>query len=483
MPDSGKDRWNSLLETLGVPGSEPAPPAPSESPAQETAPAPAKQPISMLRPEKSKAAAKPKPAKPAVKTPSYWSRIAGALGLESAAEPETAAEPPPEAVREAPAAETTKPPFARHEEARPSRAPRQDESPRRGFDRPRREEHRSRTEREQPETTPQQSLSDVFGKKQPDVNVFDHGVRDEDGETRTDVAADLPRSKDDSGAVIDYDRPEGADLSFAPPAAGERGFGAEEGEERDGHRRRRRRGRGRGRGRGGEQPANSVERHESDIEPAGEDADFDIGRDEELEIDSELSDQPASRDRGARGADEPRVFGARDSGAGDYAPRGERPTRRRDERGEGGRDEERSGGRSRRVRSERGPSSERRPAGERGPSSERGPAAERGPSTERGPAGKRAEYPRSDERGDLRPPRKTRHAGKPVPETDDEPDEDLQAVGMDDDDSVDGGSPTHRKIPTWDEAVNLLIDANMAARANSPDRGDRGRGRGRGRGR
>jgi hypothetical protein len=54
---------------------------------------------------------------------------------------------------------------------------------------------------------------------------------------------------------------------------------------------------------------------------------------------------------------------------------------------------------------------------------------------------------------------------------------------MDDDDSADGGSPSHKKIPTWEEAVNLLIDTNMAARANSPDRGDRGRGRGRGRGR
>jgi hypothetical protein len=43
-----------------------------------------------------------------------------------------------------------------------------------------------------------------------------------------------------------------------------------------------------------------------------------------------------------------------------------------------------------------------------------------------------------------------------------------------------GGVPTHKKIPTWDEAVGILIDANMATRANSPDC-DRGRGRGRGR--
>ena len=32
-------------------------------------------------------------------------------------------------------------------------------------------------------------------------------------------------------------------------------------------------------------------------------------------------------------------------------------------------------------------------------------------------------------------------------------------------------------------SINMLIDANMTSRANSPDRSDRGRGRGRGRGR
>src|SRR3954468_9936928 len=162
MADPGKDRWNSLLETLGVPGSEQAPPPPAPAPAEETAAAPAKQPISMLRPEKTKAAAKPKLAKPAAKNPSYWSRIAGALGLESAAEPEAAVapavEPAQEPIREAPAAETAKPSFARREEPRPARAPREEQSPRRGFDRPRREEarreeHRPRKEREEPETT------------------------------------------------------------------------------------------------------------------------------------------------------------------------------------------------------------------------------------------------------------------------------------------------------------------------------------------
>src|SRR5689334_7814861 len=93
MSDSGKDRWNSLLETLGVPSSEPAPAPHSETRDEETPPAPVKQqPVSMLRPEKFKAAAKPKPAKPAPKSPSYWSRIAGVLGLDSATEPAPAVE-------------------------------------------------------------------------------------------------------------------------------------------------------------------------------------------------------------------------------------------------------------------------------------------------------------------------------------------------------------------------------------------------------
>jgi hypothetical protein len=44
------------------------------------------------------------------------------------------------------------------------------------------------------------------------------------------------------------------------------------------------------------------------------------------------------------------------------------------------------------------------------------------------------------------------------------------------DEDVVGGSPTHKQIPTWEDAVGLLIDANMASRQNNPDRG-RGRGR------
>ena len=99
MSEPGKsDRWNSLLETLGVPVSEPKPAEPAaETPAGDAPQAAKPQPISMLRPEKKGAAkSKPPAGKPAAKSPSYWSRIAGALGLEVPAEPEPrAAEPEP----------------------------------------------------------------------------------------------------------------------------------------------------------------------------------------------------------------------------------------------------------------------------------------------------------------------------------------------------------------------------------------------------
>jgi hypothetical protein len=43
-----------------------------------------------------------------------------------------------------------------------------------------------------------------------------------------------------------------------------------------------------------------------------------------------------------------------------------------------------------------------------------------------------------------------------------------------------GGHPVHKKIPTWQDAVGVLIDANMADRTTTPNRPQRGRG-GRGR--
>jgi hypothetical protein len=48
---------------------------------------------------------------------------------------------------------------------------------------------------------------------------------------------------------------------------------------------------------------------------------------------------------------------------------------------------------------------------------------------------------------------------------------------------VEAGHTGHKKIPTWQDAVGILIDANMTSRANSPDRGGHRGRRGGGRGR
>jgi hypothetical protein len=84
-----------------------------------------------------------------------------------------------------------------------------------------------------------------------------------------------------------------------------------------------------------------------------------------------------------------------------------------------------------------------------------------------------------DEDNRFGPPRDERSAGtRAARAEDDEIDEDLQLETEEADEGRGGDVPTHKKIPTWDEAVGILIDANMANRANNPDR-DRGRGRGR----
>jgi ribonuclease E len=67
----------------------------------------------------------------------------------------------------------------------------------------------------------------------------------------------------------------------------------------------------------------------------------------------------------------------------------------------------------------------------------------------------------------------------------DDHDEDLHADDHHEDDEDDDDLLTlgvkHSKIPTWDEAVGVVISANMESRAKNPGNGPRGRGRGRGR--
>jgi hypothetical protein len=63
-------------------------------------------------------------------------------------------------------------------------------------------------------------------------------------------------------------------------------------------------------------------------------------------------------------------------------------------------------------------------------------------------------------------------------ESDDEDDDD-------DDDDVGSGRSAHKSIPSWSEAIGVMVDVNMQGRKNSPQRpssrgGTGGRGRGRG---
>ncbi len=60
-------------------------------------------------------------------------------------------------------------------------------------------------------------------------------------------------------------------------------------------------------------------------------------------------------------------------------------------------------------------------------------------------------------------------------------DEQHDEMSDDEDDDLSVASVKHRKIPTWSEAIALVISNNMESRARNPGNGNRGRGRGRGR--
>jgi hypothetical protein len=127
------------------------------------------------------------------------------------------------------------------------------------------------------------------------------------------------------------------------------------------------------------------------------------------------------------------------------------------------------------------------------------------PAEGRSAEGRSTEGRAGEGRGEQRPPRRearpSRDAGRtedlgdtrgyarrpPRSEAIDTDELDIELAGdvegdMEDADHVEGHTG-HKKIPTWQEAVGLLIDANMAARSSSPDRGHGGhRGRRGGRG-
>jgi hypothetical protein len=290
----------------------------------------------------------------------------------------------------------------------------------------------------------------MFGEKPADLDVFGLGVEDADAPRVREPGGAMDRGDDESGPVIEYDVPEGSgsDLSLGPAESREfEATGDESGERYGPRRRRRRRGRGR-RGSGGEERDTAPPRHESDIEPAGEDADFDLDRDAELNLDAELGDERAAPpERSQRGQ---RL--GRDTEQDRYPRSSERPARDQT-------DDRRDRGRRRRGSRDRDESVTERPA-----------AYERSADVS----------PRLGPHRDQRPA----DAHSPADDLDDELSDDLGAEAADSEVGPGGDLPTHRKIPTWDEAVGILIEANMANRGSDRDRDrDRDRGRHRGRGR
>src|SRR5262249_55403212 len=153
------------------------------------------------------------------KSPSYWSRIAGALGLEVPAEPEI-----PAPIDSPPKIEASAPPPPRSAE------------PPRPFER---SAHALEPSSREPAPAARTPLEEMFGAPPADVDVFRGGPREEAPRLRE---PSIPRNRadDESGSVLDYDVEAGSDLSLGATGAREEGPRREEEMERDPRRRRRR---------------------------------------------------------------------------------------------------------------------------------------------------------------------------------------------------------------------------------------------------
>lgn len=414
MTESNKpDRWTALLETLGIPVPQPpSPPAPPTETPQSTGAGPDPAPAAAAPPapppsRKAKPAAKPS-GPSAARSPSYWSRIAGVLGLEV---------PPQEKGLNQPSvdepAPTPAPPVAATPPAPPARPV---SEPTRMFERRAREERArpavpsppvSRGEEGAASRIPSQEggarRAELPRRPAERPSLREPVTKEELPRRRPAEAAELPPLEEDvevgEEAVLEEEAVRGEE----PPR---------EGRSRRRRRRRGRRGPGAGReeaGRPGlrrEEAARS--RDEDDIEPAGEAADFEEDQEEACETAWELDEGSITEERAA-------------DAEGGQERAGEEERRR-----------------SRRRR-------RRKRGGER-PAEERAAAGEPRPSREAA---------RAEEGADV-------------------DDEHAEAAGEEDEQAA--GVPAHKKIPTWEDAVRILIDANMAARASQRDRGY-GRGR------
>ena len=535
MPEPGKtDHWKSLLDFIGVPtgqggsAQEPGAEQPrldadidapaSEAPVIKVTP-PSRPPVA----ERAKTAS-PKPAPRPKPTRSHWSKLAGALGLEVPPEPEPEPEPTPAQTPEPVAVARPPREEARptRDEARPAPAGRQSPEPRsqpevRSEGRPFQRRPAADAPASPSAFDKRNALDDMFLESPQSLDVFALAEGREEPRRETKRREPEPIEEyDDLGVDLEIESDADADLPLDDDAGPTRSGGAEPASEDDRgpRRRRRRRGRGRGRGRDEARPESPPRKDQPTVSAPLDDLD---DLDEDFEAAHGLDDlepspgallddaeEPLDRgreERGGRGgrrrrgrgrgrtSSEDRPAAGRESGRSEAT----RSTGRTEGTREGARsetirsedarsDSAREGGRGEGGRGEGGRGEGGRGEGGRGSRSEgaRGEGT-RGEGTRgEGTRGERGRGDRSRQRTEARPAAERRSRDE----------DDLEIIGpasrssvsqhADDADMEDEGGgehSIHRRIPTWQEAVGLLVDANMASRAANPERGG-GRGRG-----
>ncbi len=475
-----KDHWSSLLESIGLATATPQKPA-AETASEIAAEVPPTVSAETTAPPKAAAEQSPpvaEPPKPAAKKPAktsgHWGKLAGMLGL-SVAQPEPEPEPEPEP---APAATPAPSPPAAVTNpldeirsytpvkddlppdlfAPPARAEAESRPPRERSDRDRGgrgQEPRSRDTRDSRPAEGRRDSRD--GERSADRSGPERG-RGDRGRGRVDRRDDRPPRRENAprrgfgeGVADDYSPPAPAaeqyDDFVAPresiedsPVAEERlGFDRPADEDGGEHRRRRRR-----RRRGGR-------RDEEEVTPRAA-----VPADEDFDAPAEpFADEPYAAEPYADADDDfleelPPVDE-------DVASDEDRPARRAPGDSEGGED--------------RGPRRRRR--------RRRGGRRDEAETPRATPTARSVDSDDSDlEDFESDRPAPPASRGRPqrehrrVPSEDDEVDEMLQAE-LDEDG---GEGHAHKKIPTWQETVGVLIDGNMSMRSERPEtRGGRGR--------
>jgi ribonuclease E len=415
-----KDPWADLAESLGAaPGPESAPPPRAAQPPRPAPPRPA-----------------PKPSLPTGGT-GDWNNLAANLGLE---QPRETAEPrPPQTTGHAP---------------RESTAEQTAETP---ADRGERTVRPARREREAGDASGEASGEGRGRRRRGRRGGRGRGRREEGREGPREGEArrrdDAPPSRD---LMRDEQEPDHADQGFAddvfdeslPAARSGEDASRDEARDEEGHpARRRRRGRrgGRRRGRGGRERL-ADERANAE-EPASQQTEDDF-------------DEPLPTGYGAVGRSQP-------------APRSEEPRSGEGETGEM---------RGRRRRRRRGGSGTN--SGERRTSE----AGREAPGTSgREPTGRSSRRRGEGSRSSSRPPRSRRDDFAPVAGRFEEDDEGLEFLGVEeasrsdaparekrpqaeDDILAESGLDTVREVPSWVEAIGIVIAGNLDARNKSGPR-------------